>query len=350
MSDKSKKIWVEYVRTFAILGVVMLHSAAPILYKMKYISEYYWWIGNIYDSIVRCSVPLFFMLSGYLLINREENVSDFIKKRLNKAIIPLLAWSIIYIAWRIFYEESLELSPKALWSIILSPAYNHLWFMYAIVGLYLSMPILRGMMINLDRAHLIYFVVLWLFAYSIIPAIRLMTGVVSNIDLSMFAGNVGFLVLGFLLGNINLPKNTHIKILPLLITSIGVTAYGTFWLTKNNSGIYSGYFYSYASPNVIFMSAALFVILKHLIESCHTISLHRITPWVYSISSASFGIYLVHPIFLMLLDKGNLGFVLNSLSGNPLYFVPVTTFAVFTLSYLFTVVVKKIPIIKHIVP
>ncbi len=99
-------LWVDVIKVFSIFAVLFLHSAAPILDAYAQIEMDYWDIGNIYDASVRMAVPLFFMLTGTLLLNsKEESLSIFFKKRLFKVVIPLIAWSFIYILFRKYIKE-----------------------------------------------------------------------------------------------------------------------------------------------------------------------------------------------------------------------------------------------------
>ena len=98
---KERILWIDIVKIFAIFSVLILHSSSPILYMIGKIELDIWQIGNIYDSLVRMAVPLFFMVSGALLLNqKEEALSRFFSKRFVKVIIPLIAWSIVYILFR----------------------------------------------------------------------------------------------------------------------------------------------------------------------------------------------------------------------------------------------------------
>jgi len=54
-------------------------------------------IANIYGSIARISVPLFFMMSGYLLLPRTESLRSFYTKRMPKVVLPFIFWSVIYL-------------------------------------------------------------------------------------------------------------------------------------------------------------------------------------------------------------------------------------------------------------
>lgn len=49
--------WLDNSRIFAIIAVVILHVASIPVVRAPIGSEY-WWYGNIYDSLLRWSVPL----------------------------------------------------------------------------------------------------------------------------------------------------------------------------------------------------------------------------------------------------------------------------------------------------
>ncbi|MGH8822038.1 MAG: acyltransferase family protein, partial [Rhodoferax sp.] len=58
-----------------------------------------WWAGNVYDSLTRSSVPLFFMVSGATLLPKQEPIRAFFAKRFIRIVPPLLFWSIFYLWW-----------------------------------------------------------------------------------------------------------------------------------------------------------------------------------------------------------------------------------------------------------
>ena len=88
---------INYIRAIATIAVIFLHVSSDVLYEFKSIPIRVWWIGNIYDSLVRVSVPLFFMISGALLLSKDYLINDFIGNRVKKIIPPFVFWSIVYI-------------------------------------------------------------------------------------------------------------------------------------------------------------------------------------------------------------------------------------------------------------
>lgn len=67
----TRLIWVDLVRTIAVLAVIVLHvSAWPVTQFGKIPVEAWWW-ANAYDSLVRPCIPLFVMISGAVLLTRK---------------------------------------------------------------------------------------------------------------------------------------------------------------------------------------------------------------------------------------------------------------------------------------
>jgi len=133
MSDEKKLMWVEYIRAKAICMVVILHVAAPLLFRYNTTSSQNWWTGNIYGSMVRMCIPLFFMITGFLLLTNVESPLGFFIKRVQKTVLPLLAWSLFYIGWNVWYKQNTDLSAYTFYSVLFSPAHYHLWFFHASV-------------------------------------------------------------------------------------------------------------------------------------------------------------------------------------------------------------------------
>ncbi|WP_390849878.1 hypothetical protein [Nostoc spongiaeforme] len=70
---------------------------------------------------------------------------------------------------------------------------------------------------------------------------------------------------------------------------------------------------------------------------------------IRSFSSASLGIYLVHPVFLSLLKDGYFGFSLSGFHAHPIYSIPLTAIMTFILSYLTISIFRKIAIMRILI-
>jgi len=126
--------------------------------------------------------------------------------------------------------------------------------------------------------------------------------------------------------------------------------YGTYKMTEINQGVFDGYFYGFTSPNTIAMTVTLFVGILHLNNKWVLEKYSKFVQGVQFLSSVSYGVYLVHMLFIGVLDSGLLGIRLNSNAYHPVIAIPATSMIVFLLSIAVVSIVRKIPLLKELVP
>ena len=98
-------------------------------------------------------VPLFFMVSGALLLPCKEGVTanSYIKKRIGKIVGPTICFSIFYIMLNCS-ELSVKEGVTDLFSIpFTAQGHGILWFMYTLAGLYLLVPIVSPWLRNASK-------------------------------------------------------------------------------------------------------------------------------------------------------------------------------------------------------
>jgi len=294
-------------------------------------------------------VPLFFMISGFLLLRKRDSLSGFFKKRFRRLFIPLVAWSCFYALWS-FFDGSSSPSSFSIYRLILVPAYYHLWFLYAIIGVYLYLPILQIIARYAGNNLLVYYIGLWFVAVSILSFSEELTGINSPIDLLSISGFSGYLILGLVLGEKKITNGMAYLALLLSVICVYITAMGTYYLTVNNAGIFVGDFAGYLSPNVVILSGSIFILIKFAAVRFPILRSDRAFAVIRSLGAASFGIYLIHAAYLSLLIGGKLGFSLSAFSGNPVYSVPLTAITVFLLSYATIHLLRMNPVLRKLVP
>ena len=343
MQPHNQLLWADNFRAFATVCVVILHVAAPILYKFGTVSDYVWWVGNIVDSTVRFCVPAFLMLSGALLLGKDYALGDFIKKRFTRILYPFLFWSVVYIATNLIHRfnsgASMSYAEIGHYIFILfkkKPSY-HLWFVYMILGIYLFMPIISKWIRNTDEKGILYFLSIW-FATTVI-GLPVVAQYMPEIDLKYFAGYMGFPVLGYYLSTKQFNFNIKPIAIVLFFLGVSVTAVGTYYLSALHGKFY-GTLYAYLTPNIIIASAAMFLLFKP-IEVNNRFLKHL----VEIISTYSFGIYLAHVLVLTFLSemKINWSFI------NPFVGITVTTVLCLVISTALVYAINKLPFIgKHV--
>jgi surface polysaccharide O-acyltransferase-like enzyme len=159
--------YIDILRVLSMLSVVFLHTAAGSL--RGNISSLTWHTANTLTSLMGISVPVFFMISGALLLSSEKTLSlEFtFKKRLPKVILPLITWSVT----AVFYYALLNyiIHGSINWGMVTDKFQNitgrpvtvHLWFMYALIPLYLLSPVLKKLMDSMTGNLITFMLIIW---------------------------------------------------------------------------------------------------------------------------------------------------------------------------------------------
>ena len=94
MKTKKERIfYYDFLRAFAIIAVIICHVDAffgPLTNTTQIVAQ------MTFHDIGRIGVPIFFMISGALILNREyPSLKFFLKKRFVRIIYPFIFWIIL---------------------------------------------------------------------------------------------------------------------------------------------------------------------------------------------------------------------------------------------------------------
>ncbi|EOK7738299.1 O-acetyltransferase WecH, partial [Escherichia coli] len=104
-----KIYWIDNLRGIACLMVVMIHTTTWYVTNAHSVSPVTWDIANVLNSASRVSVPLFFMISGYLFFGERSAQSRHFL-RIGLCLIFYSAIALLYIA--LFTSINMELALK----------------------------------------------------------------------------------------------------------------------------------------------------------------------------------------------------------------------------------------------
>ncbi|MGE7115131.1 acyltransferase [Lysinibacillus sp. NPDC047702] len=338
-------IQYNFMRVISIFAVVVLHSAAPMLSLYNSIPTTNWHIGNFYDSIVRWCVPVFFMLSGALLLdpNKNESIKHFFTKRLIKVIPPFIFWSLVF-----YVFANLILGKNTIDAYIIidftkkfftNGIYYHLWFVYVIIGLYILTPLLRIFIKHSPKNMILYFLTIWFIGGPIANYINYLFDI--NIAFKpLFDINVGYFVLGYYLRVTPLNKKTISLIYLLGMLSLLITFFGTYFETVANQGAFIGFYYDSISPNSVLVSIAVFVFIQNLKLPS------KLNAPINFFSASSFGVFFIHALIL---DVFNIYLDFNPFTFLPLFSIPILAIVTFMVSTIIIHLLRKVKFIKTII-
>ncbi len=332
-------IWLDNARIVSIFAVVLLHVAAIIL-SGNSIGTEYWWIGNISSTLVRWCVPVFVMISGALLLDprKQESLSIFYSKRLSKILIPILFWSIFFSCWT-FLQGFIDGEPptyiKLLGNLLRGLPYGHLWFLYMILGLYLFVPFLRIVFKDLKKKESDFLIISAFTMASINFIYMSFHGVGGSVlFINWFLLYIPFFLVGYFIRKDS--RSNKILLWVTFASSSLITLIGYYFVSTQDTSIADAYFHGYLSITVVPMSISVMYLLK----SWNTPIFNE--PVSKKLSSLSFGIYLIHPIFVEILNKT--GYIK---AIHPAISIPSATVIIFAISAVVAWIFCKIPYLSR---
>ena len=336
----------DWLRAIAIIAVVVLHCAAATWYATPP-ESWDWQQLNAIDSLVRFSVPIFFMVSGALFLDpaRIVTVRSILTKSLPRILIPFAAWSALYATLATFGPEGDHSLSGFVLKLVLG--HYHLWFLIALAGLYLATPILKPL--TAERRTLWYFAALAGVFASALPLATsapvvggVLVQLLDTAQLHIVLGYAVYFVLGHLIFSASISRRSAIAVVALGLAGYIATAVGTSWLSSRGNGP-DDLLYGYLTPNVMLTSVGIFALASYL---SHAADLLSDPPrWIKVLAVSSFGIYLVHPAFQTV--YGWLGF--TSAVAAPVLSIPLLATVVVIPSLLVTLAIRRVPVVRRIV-
>lgn len=309
-----RNVSLDLLRILACIGVIIIHTAGSFIYHglvSPGSSEYI--MCMIMDALMRWSVPIFVMLSGYFMLRPEKQLP----------LRKLYGWNILHLVlaqvfWTCFYALILHWRWYP-WG----GQDNHFWYIGMCIGLYISMPVLR--MIAADVKLLSYSCWIWLFIRCYCFVGRFVSVPIVFTDF-VFTDYVGYCLWGYYISQVKM-KSLHKQIVYAL-GIVGVLANVIVPLVSSVS------ITAYETPNVILTSIALFLcVIEHPICLSNVVG-----KWITQISKLTLGIYMVHMFVLIELFSRMYRYI-----QQPVVLTVLCVGAVFAISSGIIWTIKKIP-------
>jgi peptidoglycan/LPS O-acetylase OafA/YrhL len=355
---------IEYLRGFAILAVIAIHTSAIFL-KIQNINMLL--ITNtIIDVFSHFAVPLFIFISGFVLSLKYKGLfsqKTFYEKRAKSIFPPYIIFSALYLLFRIVESEingnlkfpSVE---EITFSFFTASSYYHLWFFGLIIQFYIFYPYITKLFevfTNNNKTLLFIFLIFitqqaWLVIESI--SITYLTSstyfnsiayfnIVLQLLLSrIFLSHIFYFILGiYMCQNYRYVKDKvfnskkwillTVIVLTVVISTLrinGVYKYGSYYsIPASYSASYdllNSIYYPFIFSILLTISVNLSNIKNQYSDYLKIISL---------IGKYSFGIYLIHPMYMAIITA--FIFPHFSVDSNHLIFYPALFLLTLILSY-----------------
>ena len=356
--DSPKRIfYLDVLRVLAIILVILSHVCKTFARNFP-IGSFKWMFAASFADIAVMGVPIFLMISGALLLGRDYTLSDFMKRRFSRILIPFIFWALLLPIFKMMFLGGAWTLDSYIEMFFL----KQYWFIWMLIGVYLLVPILNSFIKEFELKGLIYLIIIWFIAMLLLRdfSITILERLLVARSLAwkeIFAGFFGFLPLGYYL------SVKKFKLTDKQMTLIGLIVFIVFTLInliytmtvspENNSLSYFGY-RQWVST---IQSIGLFIFIKYFSQYCENTngsfknkiySFFKdtfVSKIIFSISVCSYGMYLTHYFWLYPLE-----YLSNNIfpifTRNPVLLIGVLGFLVL-MSWITVLVFSKIPILKY---
>lgn len=155
---------IDLVKIVAMFGVLGLHTTHDFIIAGNY------GLANALYSTCVISIPLFFMVSGYLLLGRPNANYKYVYHKIKNILRYVLAFVCLYfIFWSIKHGtfDILMLFKSCIYPFIQRGPFSMFWYLGAMIVIYLFYPIVNKLYTLNIRSFLIFFGILFLLEYII---------------------------------------------------------------------------------------------------------------------------------------------------------------------------------------
>lgn len=294
---KQRKTYLDALNILACICVIYMHCNGIV---HTYSDTPVWRQSMIVETLAYWAVPVFFMISGATLLNYRQryDTKTYLKRRMIRVGIPFIAWSMINLVWKVHAGKLvIEYSIPALFSAFInSRIENVYWFFIPLFTVYFSIPVLSKLIA--DRNILKYMIVFGFLSYSVFPTFFLLLRMDYNMGLNfpLTGGYILYVLIGYYLSTENLVAGQRYFIYLLAIGGAGLRYFSIVIFSVGQKEVYK-VFWGYLNFPTVFLAVGIFVLFQYmnwekLLRNEKTVKL------IASISSASFGIYLIHMIVM----------------------------------------------------
>lgn len=284
---QAKIYWIDNLRGIACLMVVMIHTTTWYVTNAQSVSPMNWDLANILNSASRVSVPLFFMISGFLFFGeRSAQPRHFLR-----IALCLLFYSGVALAYIVLFTSiNAELSLK---NLLQKPVFYHLWFFFAIAVIYLVSPLIQVKNVS-GKMLLVLMVMIGIIANP--NTVTQKIGGFEWLPINLYINGDTFYyilygMLGRAIGMMDTQKRALTVISTLLcITAVVVISRGTLYELRWR-GNFADTWYVYCGPAVFIFAMSLLTLVKNTLNT-------QTVPVLGLISRHSLGIYGFHALII----------------------------------------------------
>lgn len=344
---KNNRTYVfDILRIFACFMVIVNHTNSTIF--NAFFPSLSGQASLILFFISKTAVPIFFMISGALLLGKKDSYKTAYGKRAFRIFVDIIIFSIIV---SITNNNLEEINFDFLISLINKPVFVSYWYLYSYLALMLMLPFLQRLVSAMSKKDFaVLLTVLFFFqsVMSFMSYLKILPSTSNYFMRNLFSGEILYFFLGYFICHF-FPDfiNTAVKKRITLVVSAVLFLVGIlFCWYRTGLEFYENGKFSMSLDNVfnlpiVLYSSALFTFVFLLLKNV------SFSGWFAKaltiISNATFGIYLTHYIIIKETNP-----ILQILKDNMNDFIAILIMdvAVFVIGAIGITILRMIPVVK----
>lgn len=316
--------------------VVTLHCLTPsdAVVKNSVINSSLYYMGTL-------AIPVFFMASGYFVLNKRTISYNYSFIRIKNILIVVIAWVFLFSFIQLIFKHHFDFINQLLGSAfvgIKGERFYHFWFFWALMIMLLIAPLLWYLLQNRFKLYLILLIIMTMVCVGLDLMMHFgYTKIVQNTP-QVFRLNtwIEYYMIGGLIGNNAFKKLTNfISQNFLFLTIVDVFLYIIYiiYALWNRNIIH----WVYAEANY---NNVLVIIISTLSLCLFSVALFnsKIQRTIEFIIPATMGIYIIHPFFI---GKFSKLFIFNS-------YPVLMIIAIFIICFIIVETALRIPVVNKL--
>ena len=284
---KKRILYLDIIKVLALFFVIFNHCDDILISSRMHIRI----IHNSLFYLSKSAVPLFLMVSGILLMDKNDSMPKLIK-RIIRILIPLI---IITIIWTMTHAKDINIL-KMLNPFDVNYFPYWLWYLQAIILVYILLPLIRKITLKYQKSSIEWkkYKIVIITTTTLFAIAFTIYNIIFKKDMMIITNLLPMPILYFIYGYILSKEKISKKVKNISIISLLLTlSIPTFIATKLML-LKQSYFFldDYRNIYTFIITTTLFIIIKYYFENYNKENIF--TKIITHLSNNSYGIYLLH--------------------------------------------------------
>lgn len=335
---------IDILRVVACALVIVNHTNSRLFMGMPPVYPVWFFSAGMF-FISKTAVPIFIMISGALLLGRDESYKKTLGRAGRIAAVTLIFSAFYFICDQ---KEAFTLTSvgeffRTVYSDVQTRAF---WYLYLYIGLLLMLPLLRKLVRGMVFRDYLYMLGMTFVIVSVLPAFFDKTTLPyynSSIITPLFNGYLGYFIAGYFIERVSKRRTREGFFIALTVFCVSVlfSVAATYFEFAANPSAYP-YWDNRLAFNVALPAVSLYYMATYIKPDALSA---RASAFIKKLGSLTFGTYLISD---MLIFRFEPIFEVSAAYLPDIVTVALVEFAVLLMGMIFTAYLKKMPVFKRL--